>query len=148
MEENDFKNINRIKVFTDGGALKNPGPAAIGVVVYDTNPPRKYKEFINKATNNQAEYLAMIFALKKIKQIYGKDKCKLIEVEINSDSKIVVFHMKNIYKVREDDIKNFFIELHNLTLDFKNVEFNYIPREKNKLADSLVKDVLKNFKKF
>jgi len=138
-----MEKIKKIKVFTDGGAINNPGPAAIGVVIYDREPPRKFKEFINKATNNQAEYLAIIFALKKIKQIYGNKECKLIEVEINSDSKLVVFQMNNIYKIKEEDIKNLFIELHNLTLDFKKVSFNYIPREQNLIADSLVKEALR-----
>jgi ribonuclease HI len=50
--------------------------------------------------------------------------------------------MNNIYKIKEEDIKNLFIELHNLTLDFKKVSFNYIPREQNLIADSLVKEAL------
>ena len=59
---------------TDGGSRGNPGPAAIGVVVCDEKGAtvKKYSEYLGEKTNNEAEYEAVIFALKKVKALYGK----------------------------------------------------------------------------
>ncbi len=65
----------KIIIYTDGGSRGNPGPSAIGVFV--TNGlDKKYSEYIGEATNNEAEYQAVIFALKKLKLLLGKEKIK------------------------------------------------------------------------
>jgi len=131
---------NKIIIYTDGGSRGNPGPAAIGVWMETLN--KKYGECIGEATNNVAEYSALIFGLKKLKQLLGKNKTKQYEVECYLDSELVVKQLNHKYKLKEEYIQKNFIEIWNLTLDFRAVSFYYIPREKNKIADSLVNQAL------
>ncbi len=137
-----INNMNKIIVYTDGGARGNPGPAAIGTVIIINNEEKRYGEAIGKTTNNVAEYQAIIFALKKIKHLIGKEKAKESEIEINADTELVVKQMNREYKIKNEGLKDFFIELWNLTQDFKKVTFTHIPREKNKGADKLVNQAL------
>lgn len=133
---------NTIKIFTDGGSRGNPGPAAIGVWVETLN--KKYGECIGTATNNVAEYAALIYGLKKIKQLVGKEKAKQYEIECYLDSELVVKQLNHEYKLKEEYIQKNFIEIWNLTLDFQSVKFYHIPREKNKIADAMVNEALDN----
>ncbi len=128
-----------LKIYTDGGSRGNPGEAAIGVVIANKY---FYKKAIGIKTNNQAEYEAVIFALKKIKQIYGKEKCKNLNLIFYSDSELMVNQLNGLYKIKEEELKNLFIEIWNLKQDFKEVEFKLIKREENKLADKLVNEAL------
>lgn len=127
-------------MYTDGGSRNNPGPAAIGVWVETLD--KKYSEYIGEKTNNVAEYEALIFGLKKLKQLLGKDKTREYEIECNLDSELVVKQLNHEYKLKEEYIQKNFIEIWNLMLDFKNVKFIHIPREKNKIADGLVNQAL------
>ena len=127
-------------MFSDGGARNNPGPAAIGVYIETLN--HKYGEYIGEATNNVAEYAALISGLKKIKQLVGKDKSRQYEIECRLDSELVVKQLNHEYKLKEEYIQKNFIEIWNLMLDFKNVIFKHIPREQNKVADALVNQAL------
>lgn len=128
----------KIVVHTDGGSRGNPGPAAIGVVVGG----KEYGEYIGHATNNQAEYQAVIFALKKLKQILGKKKSRETEVDMKIDSELVVKQLSGRYKILEKDLQPLFLDIWNLRLDFKNVNFEHVRREENKIADSLVNRIL------
>lgn len=133
----------KIIVYTDGGARGNPGPAAIGtVIIIPPHTKKEYSQYIGKATNNQAEYSALIFAFKKIKQIFGKNKIKDLKVECYLDSELVVNQLNGKYKILEEGLQPLFLEVWNLKIDFKNVSFNYIPREENKEADKLVNQAL------
>jgi len=134
-------------VFTDGGAKGNPGPAAIGVVFKQLQGTREitYKEYaqtIGECTNNEAEYQAIIFALKKAKALFGKEKIKKMEVEFRLDSELLVNQLSGHYRIDEDKLKLLFVDVWNLRLDFGSVFFNYIPREKNKQADRLLNQAL------
>lgn len=128
-----------LNIYTDGGARGNPGPAAIGVVVKDGyNVIKHYSKYIGIATNNEAEYQALIFALQKVKELKPKElKCFL-------DSELVVKQLNHQYKIKEEKLIPFFIKVWNLTLDFEKVTFESIRREKNKEADKLVNEVLDN----
>lgn len=128
-----------LKIYTDGGARGNPGNAAIGVVISNNY---FYKKFIGIKTNNQAEYEAVIFALKKVKQIYGREKSKNLKLIFYSDSELMVKQLNGLYKIKEEELKNLFITIWNLKQDFKQVEFNLIKREENRLADKLVNEAL------
>lgn len=128
----------KIVIYTDGGSRGNPGPSAIGAVVGD----RGYSEFIGLGTNNEAEYKAVIFALKKTKALLGKEKIKEIEVELKSDSELLVRQLNGEYKITEPRIQSLFIEVWNLKIDFGKVKFTLIPREKNNQADRLVNEAL------
>ena len=133
---------NKITAYTDGGARGNPGPAAIGAVIQYDGKEKEYGEAIGKATNNVAEYQAIIFALKKIKQLIGKEKSKKREVEVKADTELVIKQINREYKIKKDGLKDYFIELWNLTQDFKKVTFTHILRNKNKNADRLVNQAL------
>lgn len=136
---------NKIKIYTDGGSRGNPGPAAVGVWIETLN--KKFGECIGETTNNVAEYQALILGLKKIKQLIGKDKIKQFEIECYLDSELVVKQLNHEYKLKDENVKNNFIEIWNLMLDFKNVIFIHIPREKNKIADAMVNEALDNREK-
>lgn len=132
-------NRNKIVMYTDGGARGNPGPAAIGVVFPDLK--KEYGEQIGIATNNIAEYKAVIFGLKKVKQLL-KDEYENIEIEVRSDSELLVHQMNGKYRVKNENLKHLYIETQNLLGNFKNVIFVHIPREKNKEADKMVNSAL------
>ena len=132
--------MNKIIMYTDGGSRGNPGPAAVGVWIETLE--KKYGECIGKTTNNVAEYAALIYGLKKLKQLLGKDKTKQYEIECFLDSELVVKQLNHEYKLKEEYIQKNFIEIWNLMLDFKKVSFCHIMREKNKVADALVNEAL------
>ena len=136
--------MEKITVFTDGGARGNPGPAAIGVVIKDSagHTIKGYGETIGRATNNEAEYCAVIFALQKVKALLGKEKTKKVSIEVNMDSELVVRQLGGKYKIEEERLFPFFIKIWNLKMDFGEVKFQHVPREKNKDADRLVNEAL------
>lgn len=136
--------MTKLVVYCDGGSRGNPGPAAIGAVIKDAegNIIKKYGEQIGKKTNNEAEYASIIFALKKIKRLFGKKQTKNIEVAIKMDSKLVVSQLNGEFKIKEKDLMPLFIEVWNLKTEFKRIEFSAVPREKNKEADKLVNQSL------
>lgn len=127
-------------MYTDGGSRNNPGPAAVGVYLESLH--KQFGHYIGERTNNEAEYEAVIFGLKKIKQLIGKEKSEKIEVECFLDSEFVAKQLNHEYKVKEKKIQKLFLEVWNLMLDFKKVIFCHIPREKNKIADKLVNQAL------
>ncbi len=128
--------MSKIIIYADGGARNNPGPAAIGVFIPQFQ--KEYSKYLGTATNNEAEYQAVIFALKKIKQLIGKGKSKNAEIEIKSDSELLINQLNGQYKIKEKNLVPFFIEIWNLKQDFREVKFSQISREENSRADSLV----------
>lgn len=137
--------MKKIIIYTDGGARGNPGPAAIGAVFCNEKEQeiKKYGEYLgDNLTNNEAEYQAVIFALRKFKALFGKKLAEISEVEIKSDSELIVSQLNGRYKVENEKMQKFFMEIWNLRLDFKSVKFKAIPREKNREADRLVNEAL------
>ncbi len=135
----------KITIYADGGSRSNPGPAAVGVVIVRNNQIiKKYGEFIGQATNNQAEYQAVVFALKKVKLLFGKKKAKEMEIEIKVDSELLAKQLNHQYKIKEKDLQPLFINIWNLMLDFGQISFKHIPRGENKEADRLVNQALDN----
>lgn len=134
--------MNKFLVHTDGGSRGNPGSAAIGVVIEGTGEKKEYGEYIGVTTNNEAEYQAVIFALKKLKQLIGNDKAGTSQVVFYMDSELLVKQLNHQYKVKEANIQKLFLEVHNLQLDFEKVEFKHVLRGKNTEADKLVNQVL------
>jgi ribonuclease HI len=127
-----------IKIKSDGGARGNPGPAGIGAVLYKQNDEvlTTISEYIGIATNNQAEYKAIIAALKKAKEL------KATEIIAYLDSELIVKQVKGEYRVKNKDLAPLFLELHNLKLSFKKSQFIHIPREENKEADKLANQAM------
>lgn len=136
--------MKKISIYIDGGSRGNPGPAALGVVFCNEKEEiiKQYSEFIDEATNNEAEYQAFIFALKKFKLVFGKKIAKASEIQIFSDSEFLNKQLKGEYKVLDEKIQPLFLDAWNLMLDFKKVKIKYIPRAKNKKADVLVNEIL------
>jgi len=137
--------MKNITIYTDGGSRGNPGRAAIGVVFCNENdqPIKKFGEYLgDNLTNNDAEYKAIIFALKKFKAVFGKAIAEDADLEIRADSELVVKQLNGDYRLTDPKIQQFFIEIWNLKFDFRSVKFKHILREKNKEADRLVNEAL------
>ncbi len=133
--------MSKLIINTDGGARGNPGPAAIGIVVGEPFG-KGYAEPIGEATNNVAEYKAVIFALKKAKHLLGGKKAKQAEVEVRSDSELVVSQLRGEFQIKDKELVPLFVDVWNLKQDFKLVVFDYVPREENAEADALVNRAL------
>ena len=138
--------MRKIIIYTDGGAKGNPGPAAIGAVFCNQKGQiiKKFSQFLGESTNNVAEYKAVIFALKKFKALFGKKLALKTEIEIRSDSELLVKQLNGKYKILDEKIQPLFLEIWNLKFDFKKIKFKLISRKKNKIADELVKEAIKN----
>jgi ribonuclease HI len=128
----------KLKTYSDGGARGNPGPAGIGAVVYSENDTVLFQvgEYIGETTNNQAEYKALLRALREALSLGATVlTCYL-------DSELVVKQLQGKYKVREEGLKPLATEILGLLKNFESIEFVHVPREKNKLADKLVNEAL------
>lgn len=137
--------MKKIIIYTDGGSRGNPGKAGIGVVFCNEREQviKKYGEYLgDNLTNNEAEYSAVIFALKKFKALFGKAIAETSDVEVKADSELLVKQMNGEYKILDEKIQKLFIDVWNLKLDFKSVKFKHTPRDKNKEADRLVNEAL------
>ena len=130
----------KIIIYTDGGSRGNPGPAAIGVIFTDEKGKviKEYGQKIGRATNNEAEYEAVIFALQKAKALFGKQKAKNMEMEIRTDSEFISKQLNGQYKILDRKIEGLFLQIWILEEDFGKVIFKYIPRSENREADKLV----------
>lgn len=124
----------KLIIFTDGGARNNPGPAGIGVVLMDENRKvvAEVSKYIGTATNNQAEYKAVIEAFVKA------DELEAEELEFYLDSELVVKQINREYRVKDRDLAPLFVQIHNASLAFRKVTFTHVRREQNKEADLLV----------
>ena len=141
----------KIIIYTDGGSRGNPGEAAIGVHILaqeksvlseKANKEWKFGQCIGIKTNNDAEYEALIFGLQKTKALLGKDRAKTANLQCYLDSELVVKQLNHEYKLKEPRIQQYFLTIWNLMLDFGEVRFEHVLREKNKVADSLVNEAL------
>jgi len=123
-----------LNAYTDGGARGNPGPAAIGVVLLDEKGKvvAEVSKYIGQATNNVAEYLAVVYALQEALYL------KASRVVINTDSQLVAKQIMGKYKVKDQNLLKFRDLILNLFRGFDKVEVCEIPREENDKADGLV----------
>ncbi|MBI4974079.1 ribonuclease HI family protein [Candidatus Roizmanbacteria bacterium] len=129
-------------VYTDGGALNNPGPAASAYLIYQGKKLLfKNALSIGNASNNVAEYTALILALKKIGEI--KKTAPVSSITCLADSKLLVMQMRGLYKIKHPDMKRLHTEAKILEMALGVVPvYKHIPREQNEEADALVKSVL------
>lgn len=123
----------RLQLYVDGSSLGNPGPAGIGIVVCDEqgNVLSTHQMPLTSATNNEAEYLAVIEAL-KLAQKLGAD-----EVTLFSDSELVVQQLNGNYRVRSPNLTKLHDEAKELTSKFRRFNAVHVPREENKMANRL-----------
>ncbi len=125
-------------VYTDGSSKGNPGPASFGVVFErDGRPWKTFRQDFGIATNNEAEYEAVIFALKKLKHIVGKKITKASSFEFRADSELMIKQLNHKFKIQEPEIQKRFMQIWNALIDFGSVKFTHVPREQNRVADAL-----------
>ena len=124
-----------IYIYTDGGARGNPGPAGIGVVFYNRSGKKlgEISKPLEATTNNQAEYQAVLAALKKIR---GKHK----RVHLSSDSQLLVNQLSGRYRIKSKTLMPLIVQIKKLEEDFESVDYTYLPREEERIqeADRLV----------
>jgi len=144
------REMKKIIIYTDGGSRGNPGPSGIGVAICNEKGEfvKKYSDYLgDNFTNNEAEYQAVIFALKKIKALFGKKAVFDSEIEVRSDSELMIKQLNGEYKILDEKIQPLFLKVWNLKIDFNKIKFSLIPREKNKEADGLANEALDANKK-
>src|SRR3954470_18337290 len=117
----------------DGGSRGNPGPAGIGIVVraQDGTPLVTLGRFIGRATNNVAEYKALITAMEEAKKLGAK------RIVIRGDSELIIKQMKGEYRVKHPDMKELYDIAQDRARDFDQVKIEHNLRHKNELADRL-----------
>ena len=131
--------MSGLDIFTDGACSGNPGPASIGVVIKkDGKVIKEVARSIGVATNNVAEYSALIAAFKEALAL------KAESIHIHTDSEWMFKQIRGVYKVKTETIKPLYEEAMALAKSFKRVEFKWIPREENQEADRLATGALKN----
>jgi len=140
-----------LKVFTDGGSKGNPGPSSIGGVGYiDGKKIFDFKKSIGIATNNDAEYQALIEALEKIRStnIEIRNNSQNLnfknvkQIQFFSDSRLMVNQVKGLFKVKNGRIKEYILIIRGLEQEINlPITYQYVPREENVESDKLVNQI-------
>ena len=120
-----------IKIFIDGGARGNPGESGLGVVIVKNNKKKGYYFYNGHATNNEAEYRALIKALDLAKSL------KLTKIKVFSDSELICNQINGIYKVKNERLLELNSNAKKLICELGGFSLNYIPRDYNKDADRM-----------
>jgi ribonuclease HI len=125
-------------LYTDGGARGNPGPAAYGFVLEaeDGTVLAAEAEAIGDATNNVAEYSGLVAGLRRALELH------VPELEVVSDSELMVKQMRGEYRVKNEALRALFLEASRLARELGAVEFRHVRRAHNELADRLVNEAL------
>jgi len=135
--------MDTIYINTDGGSRGNPGEAAIGVVFSDADGKELhvYQQCIGIATNNEAEYRAIIKALELLTKSEWLSSNNISDKKVicRLDSQLVVEQINGNYKIKQDHLKALIAQIRGLVEQIHlNIQFIHIPREQNKRADKLV----------
>lgn len=129
---------DKLDIYIDGAAKGNPGPAGIGAIICQGNSVIKnISQFIGEASNNVAEYTALIYGLQAALILKAR------EVRINTDSELMAKQLNCEYKVKNQTLRPLFAQVQHLLSGFKNFEIRYIPRKENKGADKLATSAIK-----
>ncbi len=125
-------------LYTDGGARGNPGPAAFGYVLEaeDGTVLASHGERIGVATNNVAEYRALIAGLRRAAELH------VPRIEVVSDSELLVKQMRGEYRVKNEELRRLSLEAKGLERELAKVEYRHVRRAQNELADRLVNEAL------
>jgi len=128
----------KARLFTDGGARGNPGPAAYGFVLEaeDGTVLAAEGHAIGVATNNVAEYSGLVAGLRKALELHIPD------VEVVYDSELLVKQMRGEYRVKNEALRTLFVEASTLARNLQSVEYRHVRRAHNELADKLVNEAL------
>lgn len=130
--------IVEARLYTDGGSRGNPGPSACAYVIcnLDDTVVEKSGFFMGKSTNNQAEYQGLRLGLERAQELGIKN------LEVFMDSQLVVNQVKGLYRVKHVDLAPVHQEVVALAKLFEKINFTYVPREINRLADAEVNRIL------
>jgi len=133
----------KLTIYTDGGSLNNPGQAAYGFVVYiGKKLLHKQNERIGIASNNVAEYTALIKSLEFIREISNS---KIQSIQVISDSLLMVNQVNGLFKVKNVDIRPLHLQVKLLEIELGlPISYKHVLRDKNTEADALVKEALSN----
>ena len=125
-------------LWTDGGARGNPGPAAFAYVIEteDGTVLAAHGETIGTATNNVAEYSALVAGLRRAIEL------GITSVEVRSDSELMVKQMRGEYRVKNKDLQELFLDASRAAREIREVTYTHVRREHNELADRLVNEAL------
>ncbi|MCK9594449.1 MAG: ribonuclease HI family protein [Candidatus Omnitrophica bacterium] len=130
--------MNDLEIFIDGASKGNPGPSGVGVAIYRSGKLiRELSSYIGEATNNIAEYTALIYALEEALILRPQ------RILIKTDSQLLYRQIKKIYKVKHPNMIGLYDRAVRLIGAFKEVELANIPREENSLADKLATQAVK-----
>jgi ribonuclease HI len=134
--------MNKLELFIDGACQGNPGPSGVGVVIrHNGKIIKEISRYIGSATNNIAEYSALIFGLQESLIL------KADSVKINTDSQLLYRQLIKVYKVKHPNIIGLYNQAVHLAGGFKEFSISHIPRELNAEADKLATKAIKeNFK--
>ena len=129
-----------ILVYTDGAARGNPGPAAIGYAIFNLSGKclERNGKFIDEHTNNEAEYEALLWALKRA-GTYTRDT-----VKFHSDSELVVHQVNGVYAVKKEHLRKYVEHIQQERRMFRSFKLIHVPRENPRLqiVDNIVNKVL------
>src|SRR3989338_6770375 len=130
--------MKKLIMYSDGGARGNPGPAGIGVVIYnDTHGTvAEISQYIGETTNNQAEYQAIYVGLQKCKELHAT------HVACFMDSQLAVKQLNREYRIKNQGLAVWIVKIWSLIQEFQRVTFAHVVREKNKVADRLVNEAI------
>lgn len=135
----------KFTLYADGGARGNPGPSGAGAVVFDQAGKRvlDVSDFIGVATNNIAEYEAVLRGLKALRSEYPEGYFADVELTIRMDSKLVIEQLKGVYKVKHPNLVPRYLEVKNeISRHFPHVSFEHVRREYNTDADELANQAM------
>jgi ribonuclease HI len=125
------------KIFADGGSRGNPGPAGAGAVInVNDETVSSVSKFLGHATNNVAEYTALILGLEKATELGFE------HVEVAMDSELVVKQMKGEYRVKNEKLLPLFTKARKLASTFASFKIAHIRREYNRAADQLANQAM------
>jgi ribonuclease HI len=137
----DDRKVDELLLYCDGGSRGNPGPSAIGAVVFDatTDPPElvaSVSECIGITTNNVAEYGALIAGLEAVAHLHAR------VIHVRADSLLVINQLRGKWRVKHENMKPLHAEARKLLAVYEVVDLQHVPREENTEADALVNQAL------
>ena len=128
--------LRAVRIYIDGGARGNPGPAGAGIVIQSADDGTSLFEgglYLGEATNNVAEYQALLEGLSRAAELGAR------QAEVLSDSELLVRQMTGVYRVKNARLRKLFDSAQELCRRFRQVRFRHIPRERNAKADELAR---------
>ncbi len=131
--------MRTIEIHSDGACSGNPGPAGVGCVLSEDGAEvQTVSQYIGEATNNIAEYMALIYGLQ------AALICRADRVVAKSDSELMCRQIQGLYQVKNPQIKVLFDQVQHLISGFRSFSIEHVVREHNKAADRLARQAIKH----